>query len=61
MKAGEEAIMREMGQKCKRRGTNEVMESPGDLKGFKVGEDSIVQKKEAPMINSVEYLFLKNC
>lgn len=62
MKAGEVAIMGEMGQKYKRRGKNEVIgESSGDLKGFKVGEESTVQKEEAPMISSVEHLILKNC
>lgn len=54
--------MRKMGQKYKRRGTNEVLgESPGDLKGFKVGEESIVQKEVAPKIIPVEHFILKNC
>lgn len=52
----------ENGQKYKRRGTNKVRgESPGDLKGFKVEEESIVQKENAPKVSSVECLILKSC
>lgn len=54
--------MEEMGQKYRRRGTNEVLkESPEDLKDFKVGGESIVQKKIALKISFFEHLIQKSC
>lgn len=45
-KGWEVAIMEKMGQKYRKRGTNEVLEeSPEDFKDFKVGGESTVQKK----------------
>lgn len=60
-KGWEVAIMDEMGQKYRKRGTNEVLEeSPEDFEDFKVGGESTVQKK-TPKISFLEHLTQKSC